>query len=349
MDVIKNIKENIEEGEEELEELAEKGGGKIGKAAKKIVEEVEEAVGVEAEEEKATKPKSKKKGTKKKTAKSKKKKTKDIKKEAEAESTANGKELEKKKKEILEKAKKLREKLEKEPKTEELKEKVKIKKKEMLIPLDEYVKVGIYLGTKVVTPDMKPFVYRRRADGLAIFNTDLIDEKLREGINYLSKFAPEDVILVCKREAGWRAAKKFSEITGIRVFTKKYPAGILTNTTLPNFFENELTIITDQWVDKNALNDTLRVHKKVLMICDTNNFSKGADQVILGNNKSPKSLGLIFYLLAKGYCKARKNKAEIPDLEWWTGEIEEKKRKKPKSKEIMAEAGIMTPEEGYGV
>jgi len=244
---------------------------------------------------------------------------KELEKAAEAESTKTKeklveKSIEEKKKELLEKAKKLKEKVE-ETTTEELKEKVKVKKKtDMLIPLEEYVKSGIYLGTKVVTPAMKPFVYRRRADGLAIFNTDLIDEKLKESIEYLSKFNPEDVILVCKRQAGWRAAEKFSELTGIRVFTKKYPAGILTNTDLEDFFETELTIVTDSWLDKNALNDTINVNKKVLMICDTNNFAKGANQIIIGNNKSPRSLGLIFFLLAKGYCKAKKIEAEIPDL-----------------------------------
>src|SRR3989338_243679 len=107
----------------------------------------------------------------------------ELKKEAEAESkdeTKEAKSLAEKKKELLEKAKKLSEKV-KEVKTEELKEKVRIKKREdMLIPLEEYVKSGIYIGTRVVTPQMKQYVYRRRADGLAIFNTDLIDEKLRE-------------------------------------------------------------------------------------------------------------------------------------------------------------------------
>jgi small subunit ribosomal protein S2 len=239
-----------------------------------------------------------------------------------AEKKLSPKEIEKKRKELLEKAKKIKEKVDS-VKTEELKEQVKIKKRtDMLIPLEDYVRSGIYLGTRVVTPQMKPFVYRRRADGLAIFNTDIIDEKLKEGIEYLSKFNPEDVILVCKRPAGWKAVKMFSQLTGIRIFTKKYPAGILTNTTLPDFFENELTIITDPWIDKNALRDTLIVNKKVLMICDTNNFSKGADQVIIGNNKSTKSLGVIFYLLARGYCKNRKINADIPDLEWWTGEKE---------------------------
>ena len=248
----------------------------------------------------------------------------ELKKEAEAESkdeTKEAKSLAEKKKELLEKAKKLSEKV-KEVKTEELKEKVRIKKRtDMLVPLEEYVKSGIYIGKRAVTPDMKPFVYRRRADGLAIFNTDIIDEKIKEAIEYISKFEPEEIILVCKRQTGWSAAEMFSKITGIRVFTKKYPAGILTNSKLPTFTENELTIVTDSWLDKNALHDTLNVNKKVLMICDTNNFAKGADKVIIGNNKSSKSLGLIFYLLTRGYCKARGIDTEkVPDLEWWMKE-----------------------------
>lgn len=240
--------------------------------------------------------------------------------ETESENITSSDSIEEKKKALKERAKKLAEQL-KETKTEELKEEVKGKKIEMLLPLEEYVKSGIYIGTKVVTPDMRPFVYRRRADGLAIFNTDLIDVKIGEAIEYLSQFSPKDVILVCKRQAGWKAAKMFSQCTGIKIFTKKYPAGILTNSGLPTFMENKLTIITDAWLDKNALKDTIKVNKKILMICDTNNFSKGADKIMIGNNKSAKSLGLIFYLLAKGYCKKRGIDFEnIPELEDWTGE-----------------------------
>ena len=250
---------------------------------------------------------------------------KDLEKAAEAESleTEKPKKDEKTKEEKLkalkEKAEKiLHEKVEKTD-SELLKEEVKVKKKSnMLIDLEDYVKTGIYLGTRIVTPEMRKYVYRRRADGLAIFNTDLIDEKLKEGIEYLSKFEPENVILVCRRQSGWRAAMKFGELTGIKVFTKKYPAGVMTNTNLKDFFETELAIISDQWLDKNALKDTLDVHKKVLMICGTNNFSKGSDQLIIGNNKSGKSLGLIFYLLARGYLKAKgKDTSAIPDMEWW--------------------------------
>ncbi|VVB83228.1 30S ribosomal protein S2 [uncultured archaeon] len=265
---------------------------------------------------------------------------KEIEKLAEAESTTLEKDVEEKKKKLLEKIEKLKGKIDVAD-TEDLKEKVKVKKRtDMLIPLEEYVKTGIYLGTRAVTPTMKPFVYRRRADGLAIFNTDIIDEKLKEGIEYLSKFNPDEIAVVCKRPSGWRAVNMFSKLTGIKVFTKKYPAGILTNTTLPDFFENELTIIADSSLDKNALHDTLKVHKKIMLICDTNNFSQGADKIIIGNNKSSRSLGVIFYLLARGYCKAKGIEADIPDLEWWTAEEEGEPRVEEKVKKVEAEFGV---------
>ncbi len=293
----------IEEIKENIEEIA-----KVKKKAKVVKTVPEEIVKILDEEENMDEIVEELTGEK-------------LEKAAEEESKESSS-IESKKKALLEKAAKLKKKMaENIPSVEELKEQVKAKKKsEMLIPLEEYVKAGIYLGTKVVTPDMKPFVYRRRADGLAIFNTDLIDEKLKEAIEFLSKFEAKDIILVCKRQAGWKVARMFSELTGIKVFTKKYPAGILTNTQLEDFFENELTIIADAWLDKNALKDTLDVHKKVLMICDTNNFSKGADQIIIGNNKSGKSLGVMFYLLARGYCKAKEMNKDIPDLDWWVGE-----------------------------
>ncbi|MBI2043154.1 30S ribosomal protein S2 [Candidatus Pacearchaeota archaeon] len=303
MAIIDEIKEKVEEGLEKAEEVVEEIVEKIeGKNKKKISRKSPKAKKEEfsKEEEKLAELES-------------------------LETEISGKEkktIEEKKKELIERAKKLSEQI-LEPKTEELKEKVKAKKRtEMLIPLEEYVKSGIYIGKRAVTPDMKPFVYRRRADGLAIFDTNIIDEKIKEAIEFISKFNPEEIILVCKRQTGWNAAEMFSKLTGIRVFTKKYPAGILTNTNLPTFMENELTIVTDSWLDKNALHDTLNVHKKVLMICDTNNFAKGADKVIIGNNKSSKSLGLIFYLLARGYCKARGIDAidRIPDMDWWMKE-----------------------------
>ncbi len=193
--------------------------------------------------------------------------------------------------------------------------------KETLIPLEDYIKCAVHLGTKVITPHMKKYVYKRRADGLAVINTAIIDEKLREAIDFLIKYEPAEIYLICKRESGWKAAKLFEEITGIRTFTKKYPSGITTNLELEDFFEAELTVICDPWIDKNALNDTAKLKKPVLSLCDTNNFTTNVTKIIPCNNKSNKSLGCILYILAREYTKAKKLpfKAKLEDF---TGPLE---------------------------
>lgn len=222
-------------------------------------------------------------------------------------------------KELKEKAKMLAEKIEGGVKTEELKEEFE-QKLEMLVPLDNYTVSGIHLGTKVITPSMRKYVYRRRADSIAVLNTSIIDDQIKKAIKFLSQYSPEDVILVCKREAGWDAAKVFSEATGIKALTKKYPGGMLTNTELEQFYEPEIVIVCDPWVDRNALGDAIKTNKKVIMLADTNNFIKKADLIIPCNNKSSKSLGLIFYLLARGYIEKRKMKNKMPSINTFVGD-----------------------------
>lgn len=215
-------------------------------------------------------------------------------------------------KELKEKAKKLAASIESVG-TQDIKEELE-KKRELLIPLEDYVKTGIHLGTRVITPDMRPFVYRRRADSIGVLNTSLIDEQIKKAIDYISKYSPDQIILACKREAGWKAASLFGEVTGIRVYTKKYPAGMMTNISLETFYEPELVIVCDPWLDKNALKDAEMTNKKRLVLCDTNNFISKADIIIPCNNKGAKSLGLVFYLLARGYLEKRKIDSKMPSM-----------------------------------
>ncbi|MAG39499.1 hypothetical protein CMI41_00845 [Candidatus Pacearchaeota archaeon] len=218
----------------------------------------------------------------------------------------------------------------------------------ILTDLEDYIKTASYLGTKVITPSMRKYVYRRRLDGLAILNTLLVDKKLADAIDFIKQYKPDEWTLVCKREAGWRAAKMFAELTGVRTFTKKYPSGVLTNIELENFFETKMIMICDPWLDKNALKDAKRVRIPICAVCDTNNHTADVDVVAIANNKSNKSLGLIFWLLAREYMKAHKIDKPLPSLEDFVGEalvLEEPKKKKrlaeKKEKEMKsAEAAI---------
>jgi len=214
------------------------------------------------------------------------------------------------KKELEAKAKALAEKMEQDGEKVDLKEKL-VEKKATLIPVEDYIKYGVCMGTKVILPGMRQFVYKRRADGIAVINTNAIDEKIKEMVKELEKYNPQDFILICKREAGWKAAETFGKLFGIKTFTKKYPAGIITNTSLPNFFEPEMVFICDPWTDKNALKDAVLTKKKVLALCDTNNYTFGIEKFVPCNNKANKSIGLVLYLLAREYAKAKGIEKEL--------------------------------------
>ena len=196
------------------------------------------------------------------------------------------------------------------------------KQEELLVPLEDYVKSGIYLGTRVITSFMKSYVYRRRPDGLATINTKEIDDRLRMAIEFLSRYEPEEILVVCKREAGWKAAELFGKLTGVKVFTKKYPSGVITNAKHPEFFEPALMFMVDPWLDKNPLKDASKLNIPIISLCDTNNLTSFIDLIVPCNNKSNKSIGLVFWILARELTKKKGIKVKIPKLSEFTGEKE---------------------------
>ena len=171
----------------------------------------------------------------------------------------------------------------------------------LLVPQDDYLKSGIHIGTKFKNEYMAPFIYKMRPDGLSVLNLQLIDKRLRSLINLFSKYQPSDILIVSRRENSWKAIKSFGKATGIRVFAGRYPPGILTNPQLKTFIEAKLLLVTDSWPDRNAVQDALTIGIPVVALCDTNNTANDIDFVMPCNNKGKKSLGLLFFLLAKHF------------------------------------------------
>lgn len=176
---------------------------------------------------------------------------------------------------------------------------------EYLIPLDNYLKVGLHIGTKFKTKYMEPFIYKIRNDGLAVMNVKKIDERIAVTAKFISQYDPKDILVVCRRENGWKSVKLFSKLTGIRVIAGRYRPGMLTNSKLDNFSETKLLIVVDPWPDKNAVLDAVKVGIPVIALCDTNNEANFLDLMIPCNNKGKKSLGLLFWVLTKEYLKSR--------------------------------------------
>ncbi|PIN73295.1 30S ribosomal protein S2 [Candidatus Woesearchaeota archaeon CG10_big_fil_rev_8_21_14_0_10_45_16] len=189
----------------------------------------------------------------------------------------------------------------------------------LLIDSNEYLKSGIHIGTKFKTKYMKDFIYKTRPDGLSVLNLKKIDERLRLAINFLCQYEAKDILIVGRRENGWKALKQLHKLTGINVITGRYPPGILTNPNLETFTEPKLVMVCDPWPDRNIVDDANKVGVPVIALCDTNNQSNKLDLVVPCNNKGKKSVGLVFYLVAKEFLQKKglateENKVTMEDF-----------------------------------
>lgn len=189
-----------------------------------------------------------------------------------------------------------------------------------LVPRDAYLKSGIHIGTKFRTAYMDQFIYKTRPDGLSVLNLQKIDERLRVAVSFLAQYNVEDILVVCRRENGWKAVELFGKLTGIRAFAGRYPPGILTNPNLEEYTEARIVFVVDAWPDRNAVLDAVKVGIPVIALCDTNNQSNFIDFVVPCNNKGKKSLGLLFYILTKEFLKS---KGKLKTDEEFTNKLED--------------------------
>ncbi len=181
-----------------------------------------------------------------------------------------------------------------------------------LVPQDQYLKSGIHIGTKFRTRYMDAFIYKTRPDGLSVLNLQKIDERIKLAANMLSHYTPEEILIVSRRENGWKAVKAFGKHTGTKVFAGRYPPGILTNPKLDTYTEVKAILVTDSWPDRNAIKDAMQIGIPTIALCDTNNQSNEIDLVVPCNNKGKKSLGLLFYILAREYLRLRGSIGDEP-------------------------------------
>jgi small subunit ribosomal protein S2 len=176
---------------------------------------------------------------------------------------------------------------------------------QLLVPQDVYLKSGIHIGTKFRTKYMEQFIYKTRSDGLSVLNLQKIDERIKLAARLLSTYDPQDILIVSRRENGWKATKMFGQVTGAKVLAGRYPPGILTNPNLEEYVEPKIVLVTDAWPDRNAVQDAIHIGIPIIALCDTNNQSNKIDLVVPCNNKGKKSLGILFYVLAREYLKLR--------------------------------------------
>jgi len=186
---------------------------------------------------------------------------------------------------------------------------------ELLIPLDKYLAAGLHIGTQQKTKDMERYIYRVRADGLYVLDVRKTNDRIVAAGKFLSKYDPDDVLVVSTRQYGQAPVKKFGQITGAKTIPGRFIPGTLTNPNYGKFIEPKVLVVTDPRSDSQAIIEARQIGIPVVALCDTENLLGNVDIVVPVNNKGRKAIALVYWLLARQTLRGRGDLAEDQDLD----------------------------------
>lgn len=191
-----------------------------------------------------------------------------------------------------------------------------------MVPLDEYLSNGVHVGLKYKMADMEKFVYKTRPNKLSVFDVRKIDERIRIAADFISRYDPEDILVVSNRVYGRRPIKKFAEYTGVEAIPDRFVSGTLTNHNIKAYREPKLLIVTDPGSDQQAIKEAAKEGIPVVAICDTNTKVKNLDFIIPSNNKGKNALALIYWILTREVLKRWDIEDFDEDLEEYVSQAE---------------------------
>jgi small subunit ribosomal protein S2 len=176
---------------------------------------------------------------------------------------------------------------------------------ETLVDQNEYTYSHIQAGTMVRTPGMSRFISKRRGDGLYMLDVDITDKRIKAAAKLLSKYEQKEIVVTASRIYAITPAKKFAEITGTHMVEGRVMPGVFTNPNRDDFFEPEIVLVSDTRNERQAVKEASKINAPIVALCDTDNWIKFVDLIIPCNNKSRRSIALIYWLLAREFMKEK--------------------------------------------
>lgn len=185
---------------------------------------------------------------------------------------------------------------------------------ELLIPLEEYLAAGLHIGTQQKTSDMEKYIFRIRSDGLYVLDISKTNDRIMAAAKFLSKYDPEDILVVATRQYGQAPVKKFGEVTDCKSIPGRFIPGTLTNPNYSKFIEPKVIVVTDPRSDSQAIIESKQIGVPVVALCDTENLLSTVDLAIPVNNKGRKAIALVYWLLARQMLREKGTIGEDEDI-----------------------------------
>jgi len=205
---------------------------------------------------------------------------------------------------------------------------------------DDVIKLlatSAHIGSANADFQMEQYVYKRREDGTYIINIRKTWEKLLLAARAIAAVEnPADVVVVSARPFAQRALLKFAAHTGATAIFGRFSPGCLTNQIQKTFKEPRLLVISDPRIDHQVITEASYVNVPVISFCNTESPLKLIDIAIPCNNKGEKSIGLMWWMLAREILLLRgkisrstgfmlEGKEIMPDLYFYRDPAEQEK------------------------
>jgi small subunit ribosomal protein SAe len=206
-------------------------------------------------------------------------------------------------------------------------------------------------GGTNVNFQMKQYVFKSRADGSNIINIGKTWDKILLAARAIAAIEnPADVVVVSGRAYAQRALLKFAAHTGATPIFGRFTPGTFTNQAQKNFKEPRLLVVSDPRIDHQAVTEASYGNIPVISFVNTDSPMRFVDIGIPCNNKGIKSIGLLWWILAREVLLLRgkisrqtgfvlEDKVIMPDLYFYREE-QEKVEQEEQAKEVFSSAAF---------